>query len=166
MISTHLEQQLEQGVRLLLSQTNDPLGKPGVDKESLLSSGGMDPDDGVFRLDGGPSDKVAVALGTFGLWEAAVLGTQALEEGLDGLGETCVGCCLRGPACVASCLWDGEEGQDGDSGGLALVGHVGVVSYCGEFVAPVAVAVLVVGAEVDVVEFQVVFDVGADGLEV
>jgi len=41
-----------------------------------------------------------------------------------------------------------------------------VVSYCGELVAPVAVAVLVVGAEVDVVEFQVVFDVGTDGLEV
>lgn len=41
-----------------------------------------------------------------------------------------------------------------------------MVSDRGELVAPVAVAVLVVGAKVDVVKFQVIFDVGADGLGV
>jgi hypothetical protein len=45
-----------------------------------------------------------------------------------------------------------------------LVGDVGVVAGGGEFVALVAVAVLVVWAEVDVMQFQVVFDVGPDRL--
>lgn len=124
----------------------------------------MNADDGVFRLDGFATDEFAVSSGVVGLRVAAVLGTEALEQGLDGWRETVVCSCLGGPCRVSAGLGDREQGQDGDAWGLVLVGDVGVVAGGGEFVALVAVAVLVVWAEVDVMQFQVVFDVGPDRL--
>lgn len=77
--------------------------------------------DGVVALDRLAPDEVAVPAGVFRLLEAAVLGPQPLQEGLEGLREPVVGCCLGGPAGVAASLGHLEEGEEGDARGLVLV---------------------------------------------
>jgi hypothetical protein len=124
----------------------------------------MDSDEGMLRLDWFAADEFAVSLRILGLRVAAMLCAETLKKGLDGLRETVVRSCLGSPCRVSAGLRDGEQSQDGDSWRLVLVGYVRVVSDCGEFVALAAVAVLVVWTEVDVVQFQVVFDVCPDRL--
>jgi len=159
-----VEQQLQQRLGLLVAQPDDALGEARVNKQRLLPCRRVHAHDRVQRLDGLAPDVLPVVPGAFGLREAAVLGAEALEEGLDGRREARVGGRLRGPAGVAAGGGHGEEGQDGDSWGLVLVGDVGVVACGGEAGAAPLVAVLVVGAEVDVVQLDVVLDVGPDRL--
>ena len=112
----------------------------------------MDPHDGMLRPDRLPPHKLAVAAGLLRLLEAAVLGAQALEQGPDRLAQAGVGGGLAGPGGVPARRQDGEQGEDGDTGRLALVRDVGVEARGGEAAQGGPVAVLVVGAEVDVVE--------------
>ena len=81
----------------------------------------MDADDGVLGLDRVPAHKLAVPFAVLGLREAAMLGPEALEERLDGLGQPRVGGGLGGPAGVSAGGGHGEEGQDCDAGGLVLI---------------------------------------------
>ncbi len=124
----------------------------------------MHANDGVLRLDGLSPDELSIATGSFGLREAAVLGSQAFQESLDGLREALVRHGLRGPAGVATSGRHGKQGENGDSGRLVLVGDIGMVSNGAELVAPVPAPILVVGAEIDVVQLKIVLDVRADRL--
>ncbi len=125
----------------------------------------MDPYDRVLRRHGLAAHEAAVARGALGLREARVLGAQALEQLLDGLGQARVRGRLRRPGRVAARGRHRQQRQQRDAGRLVLVRHVRVVARGGQPVVALARAVLVVGAQVDVVELQVALDVGADGLQ-
>jgi len=77
---------------------------------------------------------------------AGVLGSQALEEVLDGVREPVVRGGLGSPGCVASRGRHGEECEDGDPRGLVFVGNVRVVTCGSEPVFAAGVAVFVVRA--------------------
>ena len=93
-----------------------------------------------------------------------MLRLEALEQRLDGLREALVRRGLRDPGRVAAGGRHGEEGEEGDARGLALVGDVGVEGRRGEVALAALPAVGVVWAEVDVEDLDVVLDVRADGL--
>lgn len=70
----------------------------------------MDANDGMFRLNRFPPDKLAVTPGMVGLRVAAVFGPETREECLYQLREAIVCRCLGCPGRVAAGLGDGEEG--------------------------------------------------------
>ena len=148
---THLEQQLQQRIRLLPLQALDPLRETRVHKQRLLPRSRVHSDQRVGALDRLAAHVLAVAAGALGLRDAAVHGAQALEQVLDRLAQAGVRRRLRRPGRVAAGGRDGEQREDGHAGGLVLVRHVRVVADRGEAVELVPIAVLVVRAEVDVV---------------
>lgn len=155
---THPKKQLQQRLRLLLPQPHNPLCKPRIHKQRLLPRRGVHPHDGMFGPDRLAAHKLAVPARVLGLGEPAVLGAEALEQRADGRRQPRVRGRLRHPRGVAARRGDGEERQGGDARGLPLVGDVRVVAGAGEALGGALVAVLVVGAEVDVVELEVAAD--------
>lgn len=118
----------------------------------------------MLRLHRLPSHKLPIAPRVLRLRVTTMLRPQSLQQGLDRPRQPRVRRRLRHPSSITARLRDGEQRQDRDARRLVLVRDVRVVPDRGEFVALAAVAVLVVGAEVDVVQFEVVFDVCSDGL--
>ena len=181
---SYLEKKLEQCLRLLVLQTNDSLGEARVDIEGLLPSSlnwlvsarcfltlffdarsyRMNTDDGMFRLDRFPTNKLAITSRVLSLWVSAVLGPQAFEKLLDGLGKASVRSHLRSPSRVTPGWWDGEQCQDGDPGWLMLVGNVRVISRGRQPIVPLPSAIFVIRTQVNVVELEVILDMGADWL--
>lgn len=161
-----LEQQFQEGVRLFVLEADDPLREPGVDIERLLPGRRVHAHHRVLRLDRLAPHVLAVAPGIFGLREPAVLRAQALEQRADRRRQALVGGRGRGPGGVAADGRDAQQSQDGDAGRLVLVRDVRVVARGGQPVVTLARAVLVVRAQVNVVELEVVLDVGADGVDV
>jgi hypothetical protein len=126
----------------------------------------MHPDDGMVRLHRLPPHKLAVLPRPVRLRIARMLRPQTLQQLLDGVAKALIGDCLGRPACITARRRDGKECQDRDAGGLVLVGDVRVVARRRELCGARLRAVEVVGAEVDVVEFDVVLYVGAYGVDV
>src|SRR3569833_1328033 len=108
--------------------------------------------------------KLSISRRVLGLRVAAVLGAEPLEEGFDRLGETSIGSRLRCPGRVASRRGDGEESQDGDTRRLVLIRHIRVKPSGSQSVLSLPSAVLVVRTKVNIVELEMILDMGADRL--
>jgi hypothetical protein len=108
-----------------------------------------------------PPHMLPVSLRILGLWISTMLRPQPLKQSLDWLRKPLISRNLRGPSCVSARGWDLQKSEDCDSRGLVLVRDVGVVACCCKACGAALGTVEVVGAEVDVVEFDVVLDVGS-----
>lgn len=159
-----VEKKLQQRLALLILQPHNPLGKTRVDKKCLLACGRVNPNDRVLGFHWFAAHKQAVTAGAFCLGKAGVLSAEVFKKRLDGRGKTGIGGSLGLPCGVASCRGHREQSQDGDPGGLALVGNVRVIAGRGETVASAAVPVFVVATQIYVMQFLRFFDVGTDGL--
>ena len=92
----------------------------------------VDPNNGVLRRHRLPPHKLPAPPRALSLRVARVLGPQALEKRLDRLREARVRTGLRDPGRVAARRGHGEKREDGDAGGLPLVGDVRVKARRGE----------------------------------
>jgi hypothetical protein len=93
-----------------------------------------------------------------------VLGAKTFKKCLDRLRKPVVSRNLRDPAGVAASRRDLQKSENGNTRSLVLVGDVGVIADGRQLVGFVTGTIFVVGAEIDVVKFEMVFDVGANGL--
>jgi len=117
----HLEQQLENRIRLLIFQANDPLGEARVDKQCLLARGRMNPHDRVISLDRFPANRFPVTACIFSLRESAMLRSQPLQQLLDRVREAFIRYHLRRPASIPSSARDLQQCQNSDSRRLMFV---------------------------------------------
>lgn len=120
--------------------------------------------DRMVRLHRLATDELAIPSGALGLRVAIVFGCEALQQLLDWLREALVGRDLAHPSRIATSGWDRQQGEHRECGRLVLVRDVRMVACGGELGGALLQAVEIVGAEVDVVELDVIFYVGTDGL--
>ena len=111
-----------------------------------------------------PPHMFPISLCTLRLWVSTMFSPQSFQQSLDWLRKPLIRSDLRGPSCVSTSGGDLKQSEDCDGGGLVLVGDVRVVACCCEAGGAALGTVEVVGAEVDVVEFDVVLDVGSHWL--
>jgi hypothetical protein len=109
-------------------------------------------------------DEFAVASSVLCLLEPAMLGSQAGQELLNRLAQPLVGQCLVDPYSVSSSGRYRKEGEQSNSRRLMLVGNVTVIASRGQFGRPLLRTVEIIGPQIDVVEFEIVGDMSANGM--
>ena len=120
--------------------------------------------DGVVALDRLTPHELPVAARLLGLWEAAVFGPQALEKHFQWLGKSFVCCGLRRPSRISAGFWDLEKSKESYPRRLVFVRDVGVVACGCQSGSAAPESIKIVLSEVDGVELDVIFYVGADRL--
>ena len=93
-----------------------------------------------------------------------MLGPQSLKQFLNRWTKSLVRCYLGYPAGITARGRDLQESEDGDAGWLVLVRDIGMVAGCGQAGRFALSAVEVVGAEVDVVELNMILNMRSNGL--
>jgi hypothetical protein len=168
-----VEQELEKVIGFFLLETDNGLGEPQVDVESLLASHRVNTNDGVLGLDWFPPNGAVPFFGELGLGNGSVQCPETLEALLEFRRETIVGLNLGQEQGIATAdLGLVEDEEEGGSRGLQFVGDVGMPP---RVIGPVSTSVFaeteVLGIAINNVELGETLDVSRrrvplDGAEV
>ena len=124
----------------------------------------MHPYNRMLRFHRLPAYKLPIPPRALGLPEPVMLCPQPLQQLLDRLRQPLVSSDLRNPCRISARGGNFQQREHGDRGWLVLVRDIGVVARGRQLRRAQLCAVQVVGAEIDIVEFNVIFHVSTDGL--
>lgn len=108
----------------------------------------------------------SISRSSLSLRKPRMLSSQSLQQLLNRFRKTLISHHLGSPSCISASCRKRKEREDSDSGSLVLIRHIRVITGCCQASGASLGTVLVVGSEVDVVEFNVVLDVGSYWVDV
>jgi hypothetical protein len=108
-----------------------------------------------------PADEFTIPSRVLSLPETIVLGFQTFEQTLDGIREALIRSDLGNPCSIATAGRHTEQCQERQSRRLALIRHVGVITDCAQLGRVSLRTVQIVASKVNVVVFQMPFDVSS-----